>query len=144
MMDIYDLCGSITLRNVPKYDFARKPDAVVIRLGSNDYLNGGLAETPEVYTAGVKQFIGLLREKYGAEVPIVWTYGHTDDGHDFWDATKATLDGLKAEGDDQLHYCKVSVAYCPKSEGGDGLHPDVKRSKVTGQEVADFLAELLK
>lgn len=144
MLDIYDLCGSISLKNVPKYDFARQPDAVVIRLGSNDYLNGGLSSTPEVYAAGVEEFIGILREKYGADVPLVWVYGHRNDGTDFWEATKEALDGLKAAGDDNIHYCKVSEAYCPKSEGGDGLHPDKKRAEKMGQEVADFLEDLLK
>lgn len=144
MLDIYDLCGSISLKNVPKYDFARQPDAVVILLGTNDYLNGGLSSTPEVYSAGVEDFIGILREKYGAEVPIVWIYGHRNDGSDFWEATKEALDGLKAAGGDNIHYCHVSEAYCPKSEGGDGLHPDKKRAEIMGQEVADFLEDLLK
>ena len=144
MLDIYDLCGDISLKNVPDYDFARKPDAVVIRLGSNDYINGGLASTPDVYAAGVKTFIGNLREKYGADVPIVWTYGHTNTGDDFWDVTEAALDSLKAEGDNRLYYCKVSVASCPKSEGGDGRHPDMKRAEKMGEEVAQFLAEILK
>ena len=144
MLDLYDLCGSIKLRDVPKYDFARKPDAIVIKLGTNDYVNGGLSATPDVYAAGVETFIGNLREKYGADVPIVWIYGTRDDELDFWATTKTALDGLKAEGDDNIHYCKVSVSYLPKSEGGDGWHPNVKMAKVLGDEVAAFLEDLLK
>lgn len=144
MLDIHDLCGSITLKNVPKYDFARQPDAVVILLGTNDYLNGGLSSTPEVYSAGVEEFIGILREKYGAEVPIVWVSDHREDGSDFWPVTKEVLDGLKAAGDNNIHYCRISEAYCPKSEGGDGMHPDKKRAEIMGQEVTDFLKDLLK
>ncbi len=143
MLDIYDLCGSVSLKNVPNYDFARKPDAVVIRLGTNDYVNGGLSSTPEVFAAGVEEFVGILREKYGADVPIVWVYGHRDDGRDFWETAKEALDGLKAAGDDNIHYCKVSVAYTPKSEGGDGSHPDMKRAERMGQEVADFLKTII-
>ncbi len=141
MLDIYDLCGSNKLKNVPKYDFARKPDAVVVELGVNDYANGGLNATPDVFAAGVETFIGNLREKYGTDVPIVWIYGYRDDELDFWATTKATLDGLN---DSNIHYCKVSVAYVPKNQGGDGWHPNVKMAKNLGSEVAAFLADLLK
>jgi len=65
MLDIYDLCGSIALDDVPKYGFARKPDAVIIELGINDYVNGGLSSRPDVYAAGVRKFVGNLHEKYG-------------------------------------------------------------------------------
>ena len=141
MLNIYDLCGSNKLKDVPKYDFARKPDAVVIELGVNDYANGGLAATPDVYAAGVETFIANLREKYGADVPIVWVYGYRDDEQDFWATTKAALDSL---ADSNIHYCKVSVAYVPKSQGGDGWHPNVKMAKTFGSEVAAFLSDLLK
>lgn len=144
MMDLYDLCGGINIKNVPKYDFARQPDVVVLKLGANDYRNADLVADPSKFADGVKQFIGIIREKYGAEVPIVWVYGNNDNGMDFWNVTEATMESLKAAGDTELYACKVSVSYCPKSEGGDGLHPDVKRAKVMGQEVADFLSELLK
>lgn len=144
MLNIYDLCGSNKLKDVPKYDFARKPDAVVVELGVNDYVNGGLASTPDVFAAGVKTFIGNLRDKYGADVPIVWIYGYRDDEQDFWATTKAALDGLKAAGDNNIHYCQVSKAYVPKNQGGDGWHPNIKMSKTFGSEVAAFLADLLK
>ena len=141
MLNIYDLCGSNKLKDVPKYDFARTPDAVVIELGVNDYANGKLYETPEVYIAGVETFIANLREKYGADVPIVWVYGYRDDEQDFWATTKATLDSI---GNSNIHYCPVSVAYVPKSQGGDGWHPNVKMAKTFGSEVAAFLSDLLK
>ena len=144
MLNLYDLCGSIKLNDVPKYDFARKPDAVVVELGVNDYANGGLASTPDVYAAGVETFIGNLRAKYGADVPIVWVYGYRDDAYDFWATTKATLDGIKATGDSNIHYCQVSKAYVPKAQGGDGWHPNVKMAKTFGSEVAAFLKDLLK
>ena len=144
MLDLYDLCGNIKLAGVPKYDFARIPDAVVIKLGINDYVHGGLSATPDIYAAGVAKMIGNIRQKYGADVPIVWIYGDRDDEQDFWATTKLALDDLKAAGDDNIHYCKVSVAYVPKSQGGDGWHPNVKMSKTVGGEVADFLSELLK
>ncbi len=144
MLNIYDLSGSNKLAGVPKYDFARIPDAVVIELGVNDYANGGLSNTPDVFAAGVETFVGNLREKYGSDVPIVWVYGYRDDEQDFWATTKATLDGLKAEGDSNIHYCQVSVAYVPKSQGGDGWHPNVKMARTFGSEVADFLEDLLK
>lgn len=144
MVDLYDLCGSAKLSGVPKYDFARIPDAVVIELGVNDYVNGGLASDPDTYAAGVKKFIGDLRAKYGEDTPIVWLYGYRDDEKDFWATTKEALDSIKAAGDDNIHYCKVSKAYLTKAEGGDGYHPNEKMAQTFGKEVADFLKELLK
>ena len=144
MLDLYDLCGSIKLTGVPEYDFARKPDAVVIELGINDYVNGGLSATPDVFAAGVETFIGNLRAKYGANVPIVWVYGYRDDEQDFWAATKETLDSLKAAGDSNIHYCRVSTAYVPKSQGGDGWHPNARMARTFGSEVAEFLESILK
>ena len=144
MVDLYDLCGSATLSGVPKYDFARKPDAVVIELGVNDYANGGLSGKPETYAAGVKKFIGDLRAKYGEDVPIVWIYGYRDDAKDFWATTKTTLDGIIAAGDNNIHYCKVSKAYLTSAQGGDGWHPNVKMAETFGKEVADFLKTIVK
>ena len=144
MLNIYDLCGSNKLKDVPKYDFARIPDVVVVELGVNDYANGGLASTPDVFATGVETFIGNLRGKYGKDVPIVWVYGYRDDEQDFWATTKAALDGLKADGDNNIHYCEVSVAYVPKSQGGDGWHPNVKMAKTFGGEVAEFIESILK
>jgi hypothetical protein len=144
MLDLYNLCGSIKLDNVPQYDFSRVPNAVVIKLGTNDYVNGGLSATPEIYAEGIVKFIDIIRQKYGAAVPIVWIYGHRDDALDFWPTTKATLDTIKDAGDGNIHYCKVSVAYVPKNQGGDNWHPNVKMSKIMGGEVANFLEKLLK
>jgi hypothetical protein len=111
MLDLYDLCGSINFADVPKYDFARVPDAVIVKLGTNDYVHGGLSGAPEVYAEGIAKFIGNIRLKYGTAVPIVWIYGLRDDGLDFWATTKATLDILKNAGDINIHYCKVSAGY---------------------------------
>ena len=144
MLDLYDLCGSINLADVPKYDFARVPDAVIAKLGTNDYVHGGLSGAPEIYAEGIAKFIGNIRLKYGTAVPIVWIYGLRDDGLDFWATTKATLDILKNAGDIHIHCCKVSAGYVPKSQGGDGWHPNVTMSKTIGSEVADFLENLLK
>ena len=144
MLDIYDLSGSINLSGTPKYDFSRTPDAVVIELGINDYVNGGLASSPETYAAGVKKFVQTLREKYGEDLPIVWLYGYRDDAKDFWATTKAALDGLIAAGDTNIHYCKVSTAYLTKQQGGDGWHPDAKMASKFGEEVAEFLKTIVK
>ena len=144
MLGIYDLAGSPSLKDVPKYDFSRIPDAVIIELGINDYVNGGLSKTPSIYADGVRLFIDNIREKYGNDVPIVWLYGYRDDNKDFWNTTKKTLNEIISNGDNNIHFCKVSKAYVKAEAGGDGWHPNVDMSEKFGKEVADFLKELLK
>ncbi len=139
MVDLYKLAGSARLTDVPEYDFARTPDAVIIELGINDYVNGGLKNDPDTYAEGVRTLIANLRAKYGKDVPIVWMYGYRSDAKDFWTTTKATLDSIIAEGDGNIHYCKVST----HAAVNDNYHPDVNTAKIIGKDVAVFLKDLL-
>jgi len=58
------------------YDFSRKPDLIVINLGTNDYYINKDRSSAECTTAMVtektKEFIELVRSSYGEDIPIVW------------------------------------------------------------------------
>ena len=140
MDDIFSLCGSSQLKDVPTYDFARKPDVVVVNMGCNDGAKGA-AIAP--FKARVEELINNIRTKYGDDIKIVWIYGYRRDAKEYWDHIKQVMEDMGGEYGN-LYACQVSVCYIPKSEGGDGYHPDVKNSAIMAEEVTAFLRELLK
>ena len=140
MDDIFSLCGSSQLKDVPTYDFARKPDVVVVNMGCNDGAKGA-AIAP--FKARVEELINNIRTKYGDDIKIVWIYGYRRDAKEYWDHIKQVMEDMGGEYGN-LYACQVSVCYIPKSEGGDGYHPDVKNSAIMAEEVTAFLKELLK
>ncbi|MBR2081236.1 MAG: hypothetical protein IJ980_06350 [Oscillospiraceae bacterium] len=70
MMKMYDyvnpLCADEDLK---AYDFSRKPDLIVLSLGTNDHVLG------EEFDNAAKTMIAQLRERNGADVPLVMMYG---------------------------------------------------------------------
>ena len=140
MMDLYDLGGAYGKSGVPKYDFARKPDAVVVELGINDKVQGGGISAAD-YEAAVEEFIGIMREKYGESTAIIWLYGYNS--KDYSDSMKTVLDRLIAEGDGNLYYCQVSPCYLDSPADGDIYHPDVAKAEIMGAEVAAHLKTIL-
>ena len=140
MDDMFELCGSTQLKNVATYDFARKPDVVVVNMGCNDGAKGA-AIAP--FKTRVEELIGNIRAKYGDDIKIVWIYGYRRDAKEYWDYIKQVMEDMGGEYGN-LYACQVSVCYIPKSEGGDGYHPDVKNSAIMAEEVTAFLKNLLK
>jgi hypothetical protein len=140
MVDLYDLCGSAKLSGVPKYDFARTPDAVIIELGVNDNVNGGLSSNPAPFIAGVKKFVGDLSAKYGADVPIIWLYNyHSDDFHKY---TFEALDAIEAAGDKNIYRCELPSDCCYTGAGDtDKYHPDQAGAKKLGEALATYIKD---
>ena len=59
------------------YDFARKPDLVIINLGTNDFY---LAQDKDAsivarVKSAVKELINTVHAKYGSDTPILWVSG---------------------------------------------------------------------
>jgi len=135
MVEIWDLCGGTDSPDVVNYDFGRMPDCVVVELGSNDAVSQHY--TDKRYANSVKEMVFNIRSVYGDDIKIVWCHGYSPNANSIWSVAKETLDGLNANGN--ILFCEIPLCGLDKSLGGDGLHPDVEKSK----EVAGFLTEFI-
>ncbi len=112
------------------YDFAsaRKPDFVVINLGTNDVGQTDINETK--YKAAVKSFINQIREAYGdSELKIVWAVGLMGNGNYNW--AKAAIDELN---DANLYTYRFSAA-----QSGHGNHPAIEQHATAATSFRSFL-----
>ncbi len=132
-----DKNGVLLMEDIPLYDFARIPDAVVIALGTND---GANAEK-EIFKTELTRLVNHLREKYGKDVPIVYLTGYSAGAYNT--VAPKLLEDMGGEAAN-LFVCKLSYASVPKAEGGDGTHPNVETSQVMARELSSFLKDLLQ
>ena len=117
------------------YDFAnaRVPDVVVINLGTNDY-NGNAGA--DAFAAAMKSFVAQIRQGYGNDVPIVWAYGMMNDGY------KDTIVSVVEElGGAQSNNYALGFE---QNNTGVNSHPDTAHQQKNGEELADYIRELLK
>ena len=140
----YKADSTVTLdrTDIPMYDFARIPNAVIIEQGVNDKAN---AATP-AFKEALTQMINTLREKYGKDVPIVLLTGYTtnavaDDSYNT--AIPAIIAELGGESKN-LYVCKLSNAAASSSIGGDNIHPNIETAGAMAAELTAFLENLLK
>jgi lysophospholipase L1-like esterase len=148
MKDIVEYCGAqysldtnaaggYLLPHVPKYDFKRIPDAVIIEQGVND----GADASTQKFKDALSDMINTLREKYGKDVPIVVLTGYTA-GRYYNAAIPTIIKDLGGESAN-LYICELSNASASKDIGGDGTHPNVETSKKMAEELTAYLKELL-
>ena len=121
------------------YDFKRIPDIIVINLGTNDYFlnkdkDPNMCTPPEVEQK-TGEFIKLVRECYGKDVPIVWAYGFV--GTFLYDSIKGAIDTLGGENE-KIYMCELS-----KNTGGAQYHPDVNGHKTAAAELLPTIKELV-
>ncbi len=70
MTNMYDYFNPLSADEALKpYDFSRKPDVIVLSLGTNDHVLG------EKFDNAAKTMIAQLRDRNGADVPLVMMYG---------------------------------------------------------------------
>ncbi len=97
-----------------EYSFERKADLVVVNLGTNDETTntwgGGL--DPEVFKAGVKDLLAMIREKNG-DCKIIWVHDMMSDG--YFRYTSQVLEELG--GEDSGYY---SIALTRDNNAADG------------------------
>lgn len=118
-----------------KYDFtaARTPDIVVLNVGKNDgQLNGNLTpSTDEEFVAAARSTLSFLREKYGADLKIVWAY-------DIYDAMRMNLIEpiLEELGGEEAGYyvCQVTS----NRLGGD-YHTDLAGHAQAAEDLVNFI-----
>ena len=112
------------------YDFAnaRKPDFVVVNLGTNDVGQSGITEAK--YKAAVKSFINQIREAYGdPDLKIVWAVGLMGNGNYTW--AKAAIDSLN---DANLYTYQFSPA-----QSGHGSHPTIEQHANAAKGLRNYL-----
>lgn len=114
-----------------EYDFARKPDLIIVNLGTNDVSKSG---TEDEVKNGARALINMIREKNGENVPIIFTYGMMNDGNAA-NYIKIVIDemGGEASGIYRLQLNK-------NGNGGSG-HPDVEGHATAADIVANYITE---
>ena len=99
-----------TANNKYPYDFKneRVPDLVIIGLGTNEYeLIKKNKTSIEQVKKETERLIKFIRESYGEDVPIIWTYGMLNTGANIISCVKSVLDSLGG-ADAGLYYVPIS------------------------------------
>ncbi len=121
--------------DVPLYDFARIPDAVIVEQGVNDKDNA----SSQVFADAVKEMVNNLRSKYGADVPIVFPVGYCKGAYNTY--LPQIVESLGGESAN-LYICTLSNA--TNYPGTDNTHPNIDTSKVMAEELSAYLKTILK
>jgi lysophospholipase L1-like esterase len=122
------------------HDFTtRIPDVIVINLGTNDYYINKDKDPelckPEEVEVKTEEFIKLVRECYGEDVPIIWVHGLV--GTFLYSNIEAAINKLGGK-DADIHICEV-----PKNTGGAQWHPDVNGHKAAAEVLLPVIKKIL-
>ncbi len=119
-----------------EYKFERKPDVVVINLGTNDEgkWRKGEIEITKIKEDAVK-LLNMVRASH-ADAKIVWIYGTMDSG--LADTIKSAVGEVGGE-DKGFYFLLGKTNY----QGGGG-HPNADAHKENGKLLADFISNILK
>ncbi|MCQ2427309.1 MAG: GDSL-type esterase/lipase family protein [Clostridia bacterium] len=123
--DIYNLPGT-------KWGFERKPDVIIINMGTNDASAG--VSTADM-RAGAKAFLKEVRE-LNPNSEIIWTYCLTNSGEHT--AIKSAVEQFAAEGDAHVSYFRLTP--CTEAEKALG-HPLAVAYEKRAQSLIDVIAE---
>lgn len=118
------------------YDFEHstyRPDALVITLGTNDFSTEP-RPTAEQYTEGYKSLIATLRERWGAELPVLCVV-HSPHAVEAVEAMVASLEGV-AMADISAN------VYNDTTDLGASEHPNRHGQKKMAKIVIDAFGEL--
>ena len=110
-----------------KYDFARKPDVVVINLGTND---ATFASNSNTFKQKVTDLINTVRDKNG-NLPVLWVYNSMR--ADYREHAKAAIDALGGESAGLY-----MVEFVANASGGNG-HPSAASHISNGNLLADYI-----
>ncbi len=135
MKEFYTAKHYIIDNGAQKFDFAsaRRPDLVVVNLGTNDMSFG---VTLDEFSQGVRELVGIIREGYGEDTRILWIYGMM--GHALCAATLPTLASLGGEANG------LYTLELPEDHNGGNGHPSGEAHEMCSSLLAPKLCELLK
>ncbi len=117
-------------RNKDLYNFetARKPDVIVVNLGTNDYSKGMVNNAFKEKTV---EFIADLRAKNGQDVPIVFVFGMMNNtGYAY------TMKAVREAGGEAN---KLYTLELPKDTSGGGNHPSVEGQMKAADKLTEFI-----
>ena len=144
LFDYYTMASYSRYKMDNTYDeehafFLRTPDIIVINLGTNDYfLNKDKDPTmckPEEVEKMTEEFIKLVRDCYGEDIPIVWAYGFV--GTFLYDNIKGAIDKLGGES------AGIYMLEIPKNTGGAQGHPTVAGHTAAANTLLPVIKEIL-
>ncbi len=129
---------SFSREKLGEYKFERKPDVVVINLGTNDegkWVKNGQSpdELPRLKEYAVK-LLNMVRASH-ADAKIVWIYGTMDSR--LGDTIKSAV--AEAGGEEKGFYFLLGKT---DYKGGGG-HPSAEAHKENGKLLADFISSIL-
>ena len=124
--DVYELTCKYRSSKT-KYDFARKPDVVVINLGTND---ATFSSNSTTFKQKVTDLINTVRDKNG-NVPVIWVYNSMR--ADYREHAKAAIDALGGESAGLY-----MVEFVANASGGNG-HPSAASHISNGNLLADYI-----
>ncbi len=126
---------SFARKDLGEYKFERKPDAVVINLGTNDEGKWRKGEiTVEKIKEDAVKLLNMVRESR-PDAKIVWIYGTMDSG--LADTIKSAVDEVGGE-EKNFYFLLGKTNY----QGGGG-HPNAEAHKENGKTLADFIKTIL-
>ena len=137
MNEVWDLCGGKSSPGVVNYDFGRVPDAVVVELGINDNISDYYTDAR--YKTSIREMVLNLRSVYGDDITIIWCYGYHETINATWEIAKEVLDSMN--GNNSILFCQLPNCALPKTQGGDGYHPNVEMSREIAQVLTAFIEE---
>ncbi len=129
--DIYEKTSY--LRGKEKaYGFERKPNLIVINLGTNDqtYLAKGIGTESE-FKSAVEDLIEKIRTHNGENVPIVWCYNMMNDGCYDWISDVIAELGGDAKG---LYLCELN-----KNRDAANGHPSAEAHQMASEKLLAFI-----
>ena len=140
MEDVYPYT-SYYRSSTTAYSFSRKPNVVVLNLGTNDIgLYGSIsdeakrAEFLNEFKTKAKEFINYIRSKY-PNVPVVWAYNMMNNGN--FGTTDAITEVINELGGAGNNIYKLQLTR--GTSGGSG-HPAVATHVSAAKVLSDFIA----